>query len=465
MLYASAAFLFLFLPLTLCIYVLVSERTKKHVLLVAGLLFYVFANLATPLAIPIFAALLALTCFAGWVVARTGSRVVPLCVAAFDIAAFVVLRVLYEAPGVNFLFPLGAAIYLFASVSYLVDIRRGDCRPGSLTDTLLYLSFFPVIVAGPVVKYKDFAKYIGEAKVSVFSFAGGARLFMTGFIETVAVAGVTTSAYKTIIEVSGYSINIVLGILAAALALLSAFFTIAGWTDMGAGISMMFGIMIPRDCGFAPGALTPLGHFNRIFRGLSGWLDDYLISPLTRMLRFRGKPAESLGVFLQVVLLSLWIRTTPAMLFAASVVAFVAALMKLTRADEAIEQKRYLRPVGWLLTAVLMSVFWSAATLRGADELFALFGKLSLAEDFRTYYIYISLSGWEFISVVAAALLLVAPLSFYHDYILSHAPKKLRTSTEALFMLVLLFVFVFCILYFMPQYPQYALRVSEYFVF
>jgi hypothetical protein len=66
---------------------------------------------------------------------------------------------------------------------------------------------------------------------------------------------------------------------------------------------------------------------------------------------------------------------------------------------------------------------------------------------------------------VAAALLLVAPLSFYHDYILSHAPKKLRTSTEALFMLVLLFVFVFCILYFMPQYPQYALRVSEYFVF
>ncbi|NLW73882.1 MAG: hypothetical protein GX057_03165 [Clostridiales bacterium] len=465
MLYASAAFLFLFLPLALGIYMLVSERAKKYVLLSTGLLFYVLANLASPPAIPVFGAVLALTCLAGWVVARTGSRVVPLCVAVFDIAAFVVLRVLYEAPGVNFMFPLGAAIYIFASVSYLFDIRRGDCRPGSLIDTLLFLSFFPVIVAGPVVKYKDFAKYIGEAKVSIFSFAGGARLFMTGFIETVAVAGVTGEAYKTIIELSGHSINIVLGILAAALALLSAFFTIAGWTDMGAGISMMFGIMIPRDCGFAPGALTPLGHFNRIFRGLSGWLDDYLIFPLSRVLKLRGKPAESLGVFLQVVLMSLWIRTTPAMLIAASVVACAAALLKLTRADEAIEQKRYLRPLGWLLTTVIMSVFWSAATLGGADELVSLFGKLNLAEDFRTYYIYISLSGWEFISVAAAALLVVAPLSFYHDSILSLMPKKFRTSLEALFMLVLLFVFVFCVLYFMPQYPQYAVRVSDYFVF
>ena len=81
-------------------------------------------------------------------------------------------------------------------------------------------------------------------------------------------------AYKPIVELSGHSLNVALGVLAAVLAMISGFFTVAGWTDMGTGIAMMFGIMIPRDCGFAPGALTPLWHFQRILRGLRGWLDD-----------------------------------------------------------------------------------------------------------------------------------------------------------------------------------------------
>ena len=410
MLYASAAFLFLFLPLTLGVYMLVSERTKRHVLLFSGLLFYILANLACPLAILVFAVVFVITYFAGRRVAKTGSRALTWCVVFADIAAFAVLRLLYEYTDVNFLFPLGAAIYLLASVSYIVDIKRGDCKPGSIHDTLLYLSFFPVIVAGPVIKYKDFIGYTENIRVSISGFAGGARLFMAGFVETVAVAAVMGEAYTTIVEVSGHSINVVLGILAAALALLSAFFTVAGWTDMGTGLAMMFGIVVPRDCGFAPGALSPLGHFQRIFRGLSGWLDNYLISPILRLMRLKDKPAGLLSVFLQVVLMSLWIRTTSAMLIMGLVCACVSVLGRLTRADEAIEKKRALRPVGWLFTTVLMSVFWTAATLPGFGELLAMFGKLSIAEDFRTYYIYISLSGWEFILIAAAALLVVAPV-------------------------------------------------------
>ena len=465
MLFASAAFLFIFLPLALALYMLVSESIKKHVLLLSGLLFYVFANLATPLTIPIFATVFLITHFAGGYVAKTGNRALTFCVVFFDVAAFVVLRLLYESQEINFRFPLGAAIYLLASVSYILDIRRGDCSPGRPTDTLLYFSFFPVIVAGPVIKYKDFVKYIGDIKISIANFAGGARLFMAGFIETVAVAAVMGEAYKTIVELSGHSLNVALGVLAAVLAMISGFFTVAGWTDMGTGIAMMFGIMIPRDCGFAPGALTPLGHFQRILRGLRGWLDDYIIAPVTRVTRLRGKPAEALGVFLQVVLVALWLRTTSAMLYVALVVAGMAALSRVTGYDEAMGKKRYLWPVGWLLATALMSVFWTSATLSGAGGLLAMLGKLSITQDFRTYYIYISLSGWEFISVAAAAFLLIVPVSFFQEPILTHTPKGLRTSIEALFMLVLICAFVFSILYFMPQYPGFAVRISEYFAF
>ena len=96
MLYASAAFLFLFLPLTLGVYMLVSERTKRHVLLFSGLLFYILANLACPLAILVFAVVFVITYFAGRRVAKTGSRALTWCVVFADIAAFAVLRLLWS---------------------------------------------------------------------------------------------------------------------------------------------------------------------------------------------------------------------------------------------------------------------------------------------------------------------------------------------------------------------------------
>jgi D-alanyl-lipoteichoic acid acyltransferase DltB (MBOAT superfamily) len=468
MLYASAAFMFLFLPTALGIYTLMPGRLRKYVLLMSGVLFYIFANLRTPLAIPVLAAVAALTYAGGKKVAKAGGKLTFGIIVAADIAAFIALRIIYEASGGAFVFPLGAAVYLLMSVSYLADIRRGDCEPGGIVDSMLYLTFFPVMAAGPLVKYKDFRKYIENISFNINSFAGGARLFAIGFIEVIAVSAVLTTAYKSIIEISGESVNAIFGLLAALLVYMSSFFAIAGWTDMGAGISLMFGIIIPRDCGFAPAAYSPSVYFGRIFRGLGGFFDDYLVSPAVSAVEKRSgkKLAAALGSALMVLAVTLWIKTTPAMLAAALTAAAVTVLFRISGAEDMLEKKKFLRPLGWMFTAVLMVFFWTAAASGSLNRPFGFFGNLSFtAADFKIYYATVALSGRKLIAVAAAALFVLVPLSYYGDRLADKLPKRALSAAEAVSMFLLLGAFVYAIMFFMPQYPAYASKAFVYLAF
>ncbi len=466
MLYVSAAFLFLFLPLALGAYMFAPARYRKYVLLSAGVLFYIFANLSTPLAIPVLAAVALLTFFAGKKLARTCNRAVFYIIIGIEIAALIALRIVYEASGGSFVFPLGSAVYLLMSVSYLIDIRRGDCEPGGIVDSLIYLTYFPVMAAGPVIKYKDFKKYIGNVSFNTNNFADGARLFAIGFIEVIAISAVMTATYRNIIGISSHSLNAAFGLLGAMLVYAASFFAIAGWTDMGTGISLMFGINIPRDCGFAPAAYSPSGYFKKIFKGFNNWVDDYLTAPLISALGNKEKLASLLSTAIPVLAVSLFIKTTYAMLASTLIASAIVALFSITKADKMLKEKVYMRPFGWLITTVLMIFFWTAVTVNSPYSLFEFFRELSFtAVDFKIYYVSLARSGSKLISVTAAALLVLVPFSYYDEAITRKVPKKIIPPVDAILMLLLLSAFVFTALFFMPQYPYYASHAFDYLVF
>lgn len=467
MLFASAAFLFVFLPFSLCAYTLTPGRFKKYVLLAVSAAFCVLSNLKTPLAIPVLPLCAVLTHLSGKYIARTGSRLMCALSVMSALTVFAALRILYEYYGAPFIFPLGAAVYLLCCVSFVMDIYRGDASPSTVWDTMIYLMFFPVTAAGPVIKYKDFIVCLASLRQSVDNFADGIRLYATGFIERIAIAAVMLEAYEKIIDISDGSLNLLFGITAAVLVFLGAYFSFAGWTDMACGLSLMFGIRIPRDTAGATVAYSPAAYFSRILTGLGGWLDDYMITPLrTRLSGWGDKYVRALCAALPVLCVGLWIRTTLPVLIVAVLTAAAAVIFTVTGFGGFLDNKKRARPLGWLITFVLVSVFWTACTLASPQELLSMLGSVTLnAGDYRSYYVYISLSGGKYIAVAAFALLFLPLTRGFRNMVVRLPGKKLQKAVESAGVLLLLAVFGFTVLYFMPQFPQYASHAFKYLVF
>ncbi|MBQ9079851.1 MAG: hypothetical protein IJY27_02155 [Clostridia bacterium] len=465
MLFASAAFMFLFLPVSLAAFYLTPQRYRRSLLLVISAVFYMLANLNAPLSIVILLALSIATYFAGRFAARTSFKYVGIIAGAVAITLFFVFRVLDDR-GELFSFPLGGAIWLLSCVSYVIDIARRDAEPARIDDTLLYIMFFPVMAAGPVIKYKDFVKYIDSMHYNVNEFASGVKLFAVGVIERLAIAAVMLEAYELIIETSDRAPDIGFGMFAAVAVFLAAYFAFAGWADMGVGIARMFGISLPRDVSGALWAYSPARYFSRIFVGLGDWLDDYIVSPLLRVTSLsRRKVGSAIASSLTVVLIALWVRFSLTMLIMALIVAAIMFILSVSGAEQLLKDSKLLRPIGFFLTFLLMSIFWTAGLSASLGDFTSLINAVSSSvDDYHIYYVYIVMSGGEYI-VTAIAALLFSPLICCGDAILNKLPQRLRPIAECVGTLLLLAIFVFTLVYYMPQYPQSAMQAFKYFVF
>lgn len=465
MLFTSAAFMFLMLPFSLAAFYLTPQKHRKWLLLIISAVFYILANVRNPLAIVILAAVAVITYFAGKLAAQTSFKYFSLVCLLGYIAMFVVFRIMADHVQ-GFTFPLGGAVWLLSGASYVVDVSRKHSAPARIDAMLLYIMFFPVMIAGPVIKYKDFEKYVAEAKYSINDFAQGVKLFAVGVIERMALATVLMEAHELILETSGGAPNLAFGFFAILSLFLAVYFAFAGWTDMGVGIARMFGITIPRDFGGALFAYSPIMYFSRAFIGLGGWLDDYIINPAIKFMRLSSKPiAGAVAGVISVICISMWADLSLAMLIMAAIVAAVTFVLSVTGADELMSGKKILRPIGFFITFFLIAGLWTAGVSDSAGAFFELLNSISIVSyDNNIYYVYIVMSGGKYI-VSAIFALLMLPVTCYGDAILSRLPQKIRPAVEAVSVIALLALFVATVVYCLPQYPQYALKAFKYFVF
>ena len=465
MLYTSVAFMFLMLPLSLAAFYLTPQKYRKWLLLLISAMFYIFANIRTPLSIGILAAIAAITYFAGQWVAKTNFKYAAIVCTVGYVALFVARRIMADHVA-GFAFPLGGAIWLLSGASYVIDISRKHSAPARIDDVLLYITFFPVMVAGPVIKYKDFEKYISEAKYSINDFAEGVKLFVVGVIERMALATVLMEGYELILETSNGSPNLVFGLFAILSLFLSIYFAFAGWTDMGVGIARMFGISIPRDFSGALFSYSPIMYFNRAFIGLGSWLDDYVISPVMRLTKLSSKPISSaLAGAIIIINIAMWVDMSFAMFIMAMIVAAVAFVLSVTGADDLMKTKKILRPIGFFVTFFLIAGLWTAGVSDSAKAFFELLSSISVVSyDNNIYYVYIVMSGGKYVISTILALVFLT-ITYYGDVILPKIPVKIRSAVEAIGAIALLALFVVTIIYSFPQYPEYAVKVFKYFVF
>lgn len=319
MYFSSSVFLFAFLPVVLLVYHLPlrGHRTAQNVfLLLASLFFYGWGakeTLLLMLGSIVMNHVLGL--IAGRVRAKGGSLrpVVTVC-AVLNLALLFVFKYLgfsfsvlrsfgISLPDVRIELPIGISFYTFQAMSYVFDVARGDAEAQkNPLCTGLYISFFPQLVAGPIVKYQTIAEELTSRRESWEDFSAGVSRFIAGLGKKVLIANQLAVIADAAFNASAPS---------AALAWLGAFaytgqiyFDFSGYSDMAIGLGRMFGFHFLENFNYPYISRSVTEFWRRWHISLSGWFRDYLYIPLGGSRCGEGR--NLLNLFVVWALTGLW---------------------------------------------------------------------------------------------------------------------------------------------------------------
>ncbi len=298
MLFTEPSFLFLFLPLLLGTYFLSPSQVRNGLLAAASIVFYSWDEPAFTL---VLLASIGLNYLWGLALesakdSRQRKGTLAIGVAAnlgvlgfFKYAGFLVdsLNPLLETLGAPTLsdprveLPLGISFFTFQAMSYLIDVYRGSFpAQKNALDLTLYISFFPQLIAGPIVRYKEIASQIRNRVVSHRLFADGVRRFVFGLGKKVLIANTIAGCVDRIFELPASEITFTLAWVAMAGYALQIYFDFSGYSDMAIGLGKMFGFKIPENFNHPYIARSITEFWRRWHMTLSTWFRDYVYIPL-----------------------------------------------------------------------------------------------------------------------------------------------------------------------------------------
>lgn len=170
---------------------------------------------------------------------------------------------------------------LMAAVSLCIDVSRGEGRiPRSLWDGVVYVVYFPVMLAGPFVSYADFLPRLDRQALGVDSFSRGAVLFLKGFIKAVLVGSVLGDILTSVLKLGSDSIGLFTALMLGAVQSLSIYTFLSGYSDLARGVSCMLGIELDRDMGDPFANPTPAAYLRGFFKGFSAFFRRYITAPI-----------------------------------------------------------------------------------------------------------------------------------------------------------------------------------------
>jgi alginate O-acetyltransferase complex protein AlgI len=320
--FTSHLFLFAFLPFALALYFAAPRRWRNGVLAALSYLFYGWSHPAF-VAVMLASTLVDYGC-GRWLgeARRPGRRLVLLAslvcnlgaLAFFKYANFGIenARALLEALGVGasgwgstlrITLPLGISFYTFQSMSYTIDLYRGHTRPvRSFVDFACYVSMFPQLVAGPIVRFREIDAQLIARTYSAQRFASGTAAFQLGFAKKVLIANPCG-------ELADLAFTAAAPGCAAAWVGLAAYtlqiyFDFSGYSDMAVGLGRMLGFELPRNFVHPYRARSITDFWRRWHRSLSSWLRDYLYISLGG--NRRGRARTYVNLLLVMLLGGLW---------------------------------------------------------------------------------------------------------------------------------------------------------------
>lgn len=305
MLFSSLGFLFRFLPVFMLIYLIVPARYRNIVLLVGSLIFYGVGE-------PYFVLLLVLSVLINYGLSRymfweprspqqnrakkrarrrrvaLGASLVldfgTLFVFKYwDFAAGIVngLTGRETVPLLMLALPLGISFYTFQMVSYQIDCYRGDMQePAGFVPFAAYVSMFPQLVAGPIVRYDEVADRMLDRKMRIRNVENGLKLFTVGLGLKVLLANQIGTLWNTIMSAGAENLHITVAWLGALAYSFQIYFDFWGYSVMAMGLGKMLGFRIPRNFDNPYVSRSVSEFWRRWHMTLGRWFREYLYFPL-----------------------------------------------------------------------------------------------------------------------------------------------------------------------------------------
>ncbi len=317
----SAFFLLFFFPVLFILYFAVKNlKARNVIILAAGLVFYSFGRLFDLLVLLFMAGL---TYLAGVLIRRDKRPKAALwaavlfdllVLAAFKTAERAIVTVIGPDAAMRLLFsgaspvtisaPLGVSFFAFKCVAYTVDVYRDrENTADNFFRFLLYVSFLPEIVSGPISRYHDFAAQLDGREVSFPRAAEGLTRLIRGLGKKLLLAGAAGKIADAVFGFGGGA-DIRLAWAGAAAYSIQLFFDFSGYSDMAIGLAGVFGFTSPENFNYPYTAVSITDFWRRWHMSLSGWFKDYLYIPLGG--NRKGKYRTAVNKFIVFALCGLW---------------------------------------------------------------------------------------------------------------------------------------------------------------
>ncbi|MBQ0125994.1 MAG: MBOAT family protein [Clostridiales bacterium] len=292
MLFSSVSFLYYFLAVTLILYFAVPDKFKNAVLLVCSFAFYFYGE-QIYLLLMIWETLVSYIC--ALVIEKYRGKKTAKAFAAIGVVLCFSVLVLFKysdffigtANGIfkselsylGLSLPIGISFYTFQSASYIIDVYRGDtAAQKNFASLALYVSFFPQLIAGPIVRYTDVSSELKSRKPSWEGVAQGAFRFAVGLFKKVIISN-TLASLCEIYKASG-DVSVAFSWIYAMGFTLHIYFDFSGYSDMAIGLGRVFGFTFPENFDYPYISQSVSEFWRRWHMTLGRWFRDYLYIPL-----------------------------------------------------------------------------------------------------------------------------------------------------------------------------------------
>ncbi|SEM26145.1 alginate O-acetyltransferase complex protein AlgI [Butyrivibrio sp. ob235] len=294
MVFSSLIFTFFFLPVVLILYYLAKDKYRNYILLIASLYFYSYGE-------PQFVFVMVGSILCNYLMAllvdkfkgKSLARVFMAIAAVLNIGILFIYKYLDFAidisnnlfrsqfKAVGIVLPIGISFFTFQALSYVIDVYRGVVKvQKNPLFVALYISFFPQLIAGPIVRYSTIEEQIGHREHTVELFADGARRFMLGFCKKVILANNLALVAQGAFSCDVKEANILYLWLGSICFSLQIFYDFSGYSDMAIGLGKIFGFKFEENFNYPYISKSVTEFWRRWHISLSQWFRDYVYIPL-----------------------------------------------------------------------------------------------------------------------------------------------------------------------------------------
>ena len=297
MVFSSTVFLFIFLPLVLIINFLLKQEYRNFFLLFASLVFYAWGEGVLVL-LMLFS--IGTNYMGGLGISHFLERKPKIAKTVLGLTITVNLGLLFYYKYANFLveivqemglyleydhtsilLPIGISFFTFQGISYLVDVFRKETEvQTNLFHLGLYISFFPQLIAGPIVRYHDIAEEIKERDTNVALFTEGVIRFVRGLAKKVIIANSAALITDQVFSLPGDEISVISAWMGILCYTIQIYFDFSGYSDMAIGLGKMLGFNFKENFNYPYISKSIQEFWRRWHISLSTWFRDYLYIPL-----------------------------------------------------------------------------------------------------------------------------------------------------------------------------------------